>query len=71
MKVKLLGISAGRPEGNTDYLLLEALKAAADLNIAETELINISEKKIEGCNELGGMEKEKWCNALVQKLPKK
>ncbi|MFC1824998.1 flavodoxin family protein, partial [Thermodesulfobacteriota bacterium] len=49
MKVKLLGISAGRPEGNTDYLLQEALKAAEDLHIAEAEIINISEKKIEGC----------------------
>ncbi len=51
MKIKLLGISAGRKEGNTDYLVKEALKAGQAMNGFDFEItcLTLSNKKIRGC----------------------
>lgn len=49
MRTKILGISAGRKDGNTDYLVKEALKAAEECTGCETSFVNISEMKIQGC----------------------
>lgn len=46
---KVLGISAGRRDGNTDYLVKEALKAAQQCTGCETSFLNISEMNIQGC----------------------
>jgi len=49
MRVKILGISAGRKNGNTDYLVKESLKGAEDLEIGKGSFLNLSNKKINGC----------------------
>ena len=49
MGTKILGISAGRSDGNTDYLVKEALRAAQACTGCETSFVNIFEMKIEGC----------------------
>ncbi len=49
MRTRVLGISAGRKDGNTDYVVKEALKAAESCTGCETSFVNISEMRILGC----------------------
>jgi len=47
--VKIMGVvGSPRKEGNTNYLVKEALKAASNLGV-ETELINLGDIEIEPC----------------------
>ena len=43
-----MGVVEPRKEGNTNYLVKEALKAASNLGV-ETELINLGDIEIEPC----------------------
>lgn len=50
MKVKILGISGSPRHGNTECMLKEALKSAAELPDVETELYSLAGKEINYCD---------------------
>lgn len=60
--VKILGVSGSPRKGrNTEYLLNAALKAASEVDGAETELIRLSDYKILSCDGCNLCVKENRC----------
>lgn len=60
--VKILGISGSPRKGATEYVVGEALKAAAEIPGVETEMITLRGKKIAPCNHCDYCRSEKtWC----------
>lgn len=60
--VKILGISGSPRKGATEYVVKEALQAAAQMPGVETELITLRGKKIAPCNHCDCCRREKtWC----------
>jgi multimeric flavodoxin WrbA len=60
--IKILGLCCSPKKGATEYLIKEALSSISNIADVETDLISLSGKKIEPCNDCGSCKKNKsWC----------